>query len=114
MTCNKQDAGQFLVIWEFIVQPGKEKAFEQIYGSEGDWAQCFRKGAGYLKTELNRDLDVPLRYVTLDFWESRTDYETFKVLHAAEYKAIDEKYESLTTQEREIGKFERLELRSGN
>ena len=105
MTCNKQDAWQFLVIWEFEVKPGKEKLFEQIYGPEGDWAQLFRQGQGYCGTKLSCDFDEPCRYVTLDFWESQVDYETFKLQHAAEYKAIDQKCEALTEKEREIGKF---------
>ena len=105
MTFNQQDASTFLVIWEFVVQPTKEQMFEQIYGPEGDWVQLFRQGHGYRGTKLIRDLDVSRHYVTLDFWESQTDYETFKVQHAAEYKAIDQKCEALTEEEREIGKF---------
>jgi heme-degrading monooxygenase HmoA len=118
VTCNKQDTWSFLVIWEFVVRPGEEQRFEQIYGAEGDWAQLFRQGHGYCGTKLSRDLDVPRRYVTLDFWGSQTDYETFKVQHAAEYKAIDQKCEALTEEEREIGKFVIPEavrdLRTGN
>ena len=105
MTFNQQDTPQFLVIWEFVVQPGKEQTFEQIYGPDGDWVQLFRQGHGYCGTKLSRDFDKPRRYVTLDFWESRADYEAFKLQHAAEYKAIDEKCEALTEEEREIGKF---------
>src|SRR4051794_28415642 len=106
-------------MWEFIVRPGKEQAFEKIYGPEGEWAQFFRQGDGYCGTELSRDLDEPRRYVTLDFWESRVAYETFKMQHAAEYKAIDQKCESLTEKEQEIWKFERVltenrELKTGN
>lgn len=107
MTCNKQDAWQFLVIWEFVVQPGKEKLFEQIYGPDGDWARLFRQGIGFCATELSRDPDEPRRYVTLDFWESQADYDTFKSKHETEYRAIDRKCESLTEKEREVGKFGR-------
>jgi len=119
VTGNKQDAWQLLVIWEFTVQPGKEKLFEQIYGPEGDWTQCFRQANGFVRTELSRDLNEPRRYMTLDFWESYAAYETFKLQHAVEYKAIDQRCESLTEQEREIGKFERAateirELKTGN
>jgi len=108
VTFNQQDEWNFLVMWEFIVRPGKEKAFEQIYSPQGDWAQLFKQGQGYCGTELSRDFDAPLRYVTLDFWESRAAYETFKMQHAAEYQAIDKKCESLTEKEQEIWKFERV------
>ena len=105
MTLNKEDAGQFLVIWEFVVQLGKEQLFEQIYGADGDWVQLFRQGHGYCGTKLMRDSDECRRYVTLDFWESQKDYETFKSRHAEEYKVIDAKCEALTEKEKEVGKF---------
>ena len=95
------------------MRSGKEQMFEQIYGPEGDWAQFFRQGNGYCGTELSRDLDQPRRYVTLDFWESREAYENFKTQHADEYKAIDQKCESLTEKEQEIWKFERVAIKNG-
>jgi heme-degrading monooxygenase HmoA len=105
VACNEQDVWQFLVIWEFVVRPGKEKLFEQIYGPDGDWAQLFRHGKGYRGTRLTRDCDKSRCYLTLDFWESQADYESFLSQHAAEYKAIDVKCEALTEQEREVGKL---------
>jgi heme-degrading monooxygenase HmoA len=102
---NKEDAWQFLVIWEFVVRPGKEQLFEQIYGPNGDWGQLFRQGHGYCGTKLIRDRDELRRYVTLDFWESEEDYDRFKSQHAQEYKAIDTKCDVLTQTEKEVGKF---------
>jgi quinol monooxygenase YgiN len=108
VTRNKRDEWRLLVMWEFIVRPGKEPLFERIYGPNGDWAACFCKGEGYCGTDLSRDIAVPVRYITMDFWKSQEAYETFKAEHAAEYKALDQKCESLTEQEREIGRFERV------
>lgn len=105
MTFNEQDAWQFLVIWEFVVRPGKEKLFEQMYSPDGDWARLFGQGKGYCGTRLTRDCDESRCYLTLDFWESQADYERFKSQHAAEYKAIDIKCEALTEQESEVGKL---------
>ena len=105
MTLNQEDAWQFLVIWEFLVRPGKEQLFEQIYGPDGDWIRLFRQGHGYCGTKLASDYDQPRRYVTLDFWESQEDFEKFKSQHADEYKAIDVKCEALTEKEKEVGKF---------
>ena len=33
--------------------------FERVYGPEGDWAQFFRTGRGYVGTELLRDVEIP-------------------------------------------------------
>ena len=95
----------FIVVWEFRVRPGKRRAFEKAYGPDGDWAQLFRRGKGYIRTELLSDRRTPLRYLTLDFWESHTDYERFKKENHVEYQAIDKKCESLTEKEVEIGQF---------
>ena len=105
MTLNKEDVWQFLVIWEFVVRPGKEQLFEQIYGPDGDWVQLFQHGRGYCGTKLMRDSDASRRYVTLDLWNSQEDYERFKSQHADRYKTIDMKCESLTETERELGKL---------
>lgn len=105
MTLNKEVGWQFLVIWEFVVRPGKEQLFEQIYGPDGDWAQLFKKSCGYCGTNLTRDCHEPRRYLTFDFWESQDSYKKFKSQHAEEYKAIDVKCEALTETERELGKL---------
>ena len=108
MTSNQVNSWSYVVLWEFIVKPGEEARFEAVYGPKGDWARCFQQGAGYVATELNRDLDGPKRYVTMDFWASKEAYEKFKTEHAAEYQEIDRRCEDITEQERELGKFERI------
>ena len=102
----------YLIVWEFHVRPGAEERFENVYGPQGDWAQFFKRGEGYAGTELNRDLNIAGRYVTLDFWTSPHAYEHFREQHLAEYKAIDERCEALTERETEIGRFERVSGRT--
>jgi len=109
---NKGDEWQFLVIWEFIVRPGTEQAFESIYGPNGDWVKLFREACGYCRTTLTRDCEDPRRYFTLDFWKSQEDYEKFKSQHETEYKAIDTRCEALTERETEIGQL--MLLRTGD
>jgi hypothetical protein len=45
------------------------------------------------------------RYLTLDSWETRADYELFRQVHAKEYLAIDGVCEGLTERETKIGEF---------
>ena len=99
---------QYLVIWEFHVRRGMEAAFERHYGPEGTWAQLFRKGEGFVATELSRDLKKPGRYLTLDFWSSEKAHEIFREQHAARYKEIDAECEEMTESEAEIGRFARV------
>ena len=65
--------------------------FEQVYGPEGEWAQFFRTGRGYIGTELLRDLEIPQRYLVVDRWESREVYNDFVAANRDEYvRRVDE------------------------
>jgi heme-degrading monooxygenase HmoA len=66
-------------------------AFEEVYGPGGEWEQFFRQGAGYVGTELLRDVELPGRYVVIDRWESADAYNEFAALHRDEYlRRVDE------------------------
>lgn len=95
----------YVIMWEFHVKRGQEPAFRQAYGAEGDWARLFRRGAGYLGTELLWDERDERRYVTIDRWSSRAAYDTFRSSLQAEYHALDQAYELLTDHESLIGTF---------
>lgn len=101
----REPRAHFIAVWEFHVRPDKRRAFERAYGTNGDWAQLFRRAEGYIRTELFCDPDKPGRYVTLDFWASRLAFQKFKQQHIAAYKALDRRCESLTAHERRIGEF---------
>jgi heme-degrading monooxygenase HmoA len=59
--------------------------FERVYGPEGEWAQFFRQGRGYVGTELLRDVESPSRYLVVDRWESVDAYNAFVCEHRDEY-----------------------------
>jgi heme-degrading monooxygenase HmoA len=98
----------YVVVWEFRPKPGREKGFEQVYGSRGRWAKFLQRGEGYIRTELNRDLKDGSRYLTLDFWVSEEHYERLREVYAAEYEAIGRECQGLTEMERETGRFARV------
>ena len=97
-----------VIIWEFRVAAGKRREFEGAYGPLGQWARFFgsTKNNGYIETQLIRDAAIPTRYLTLDFWTSLQAYDRFKKENKAEYEAIDQRCESLTEREREVGRFQ--------
>jgi len=99
---------RYLIVWEFRPRPGAEARFGRAYGPEGVWAKLFRQGEGFLGTELVRDERDQRRFLTMDGWESRQAYETFRAAHQSDYEALDAECEELTELEKEIGKFERL------
>ena len=82
--------------------------FERVYGPEGEWAQFFRQGTGYVGTELLRDLEVPGRWLVLDRWESREAYNAFVEAHRDEYiRRVDETV-AYYDQELRFGTFENV------
>ena len=109
MSARSKPHPEFTILWEFRPQPEKRREFEEGYGPGGDWARFFRRGEGYVRTELHADSKSPGRYFTLDFWESRAAFENFKQSHPAEYKEIDAKCEALTIQEKFLGYCETRE-----
>jgi heme-degrading monooxygenase HmoA len=59
--------------------------FERVYGTDGEWAQFFRQGRGYIGTELLRDTEAPGRYLVIDRWESADTYNAFVAERREEY-----------------------------
>jgi quinol monooxygenase YgiN len=93
-------------IWEFRVSPEFVAEFECNYGPDGEWAQLFRRSPAYHGTELLRDQDDPLRFVTVDKWEDLASYSAMR--EEKEYALLDIACEKLVVSERLIGIFELL------
>jgi len=83
-------------------------AFEHAYGPEGEWAQFFRQGRGYVGTELLRDLEEPDRYLVIDRWESTDAYNEFLAAHQAEYVRRADESRLHYVQELRFGTFENV------
>jgi len=95
----------YVIIWKFQAKAGCESEFERAYGLEGEWAQLFQRGEGYLSTELLHEVDRKGRYFTIDRWESPAASEAFRDQWRHEFDALDQRCESLTEQEIRIGTF---------
>jgi heme-degrading monooxygenase HmoA len=59
--------------------------FERAYGPEGEWAEFFRQGRGFVGTELLRDVEAPGRFLVIDRWESADAYNAFVAAHREDY-----------------------------
>lgn len=95
----------YAYIWEYRIRPGAAEAFEAAYGPDGRWVELFRAAPGYVGTALHRDRHAAERYVTVDYWRSRADWEAFRSASAGAYEAIDAACDALTVEEHEIGQF---------
>jgi heme-degrading monooxygenase HmoA len=95
-------------VWRFVVRPGKQPEFEDLYGPGGLWAALSHESRAYHGTILLRSHDRDRAYTLVDFWDSRQDFEAFKAAHAAAYGALDREGEGLTEAEEHLGWFEDL------
>ena len=82
--------------------------FERVYGPDGEWAQFFRAGRGYVGTELLRDVEQPGRYLVVDRWESREAYNAFVEANRDEYMRRVDETAYLYRQELRLGTFENV------
>jgi heme-degrading monooxygenase HmoA len=84
------------------------EAFEQAYGSDGEWAAFFRQGTGYIGTELLRDVEEPDRYLVIDRWESAEAYNAFLSANQDEYMRRSDEARFHYVQELRFGTFQNV------
>jgi heme-degrading monooxygenase HmoA len=82
--------------------------FEEVYGPDGEWAQFFRSGTGYIGTELLHDVDESERFLVIDRWESADAYNAFLAEHRDEYLRRSDEARFHYAQELRFGTFENI------
>lgn len=95
----------YIIVWEYQVKKEKQFKFEEVYSPIGVWAKLFKKSNGYVGIELLRDNANPQRYLTLDKWKSKEEYEIFLSKWELDYKTLDERCDELTLNETLIGEW---------
>jgi Antibiotic biosynthesis monooxygenase len=98
-------SGAFATLWEFSVLPARQPEFVSHYGPDGSWVRLFRLAQGYLGTELLNDRTDPLRYVTIDRWQTAEHWHAFRRQFSAQYEALDRRCEGLTAREVPLGEY---------
>jgi heme-degrading monooxygenase HmoA len=94
-----------IIIWQYAVREEHMQEFTSAYGSDGDWANLFRRAEGYLATQLLRSSHEPNIFLTVDRWESATCFEIFQERFGAEYRKLDTQLEGYTSSEKKLGVF---------
>jgi len=65
-----------------------------------------RQSPGYIETLLLREPANPLRFITIDRWESLEAYQSFRSRFCHEYAELDERRQHLTTKETLLGEYD--------
>jgi len=92
----------------FRYEARDQEAFGLACGPEGEWAQFFRQGRGYVGTELLQDVEEPDRYLVIDRWESIEAYTAFLAEHQDEYLRRADESRFHYVQELHFGTFENV------
>lgn len=94
-----------VIVWEFVVKQECVPAFQQAYGTDGDWAALFRRYPGYAGTTLLRDSAAGTRFLTIDRWADAASFGEMRRSSRQEYSRLDGACSELTVSERELGVF---------
>ena len=92
----------------FVYDVSQPDEFQRVYGPDGEWAQFFRQGRGYVGSELLRDVEQPGRFLVVDRWESSDTYNTFVEQHREEYMRRVDETVFLYDHELRFGTFENV------
>ena len=92
------------LVFSYEVRDAAE--FERVYGQDGEWAEFFRPGHGYIGTELLRDVEAPGRYLVIDRWASVDAYNAFVAVNREEYMRRVDDTRFLYDSELRFGTFE--------
>ena len=96
----------YTILWEFHVPAARRAEFEAADGPPGPWAKLFAQAPGFAGVALLRCTEQAGRYVTIDRWRSRADFEAFKRDFGADYAALDRALEGIADSETRIGAFD--------
>ena len=94
------------LVFRYEVRDPEE--FERAYGAEGEWAEFFKRGDGYIGTELLRDVDEPDRYLVIDRWVTAAAYSDFLAAYNDEYLRRADETRLHYLQELRFGTFENV------
>jgi heme-degrading monooxygenase HmoA len=102
-----------MIAFVFSYEVRDAPEFERVYGPDGEWAQFFRQGTGYIGTELLHDLELESRYLVIDRWESAEAYNAFTAEHREQYVRRVDETRLYYDQELRFGTFENVWPASG-
>lgn len=94
------------VFYRYRVHPAQVQAFEHAYGQTGPWAELFKRHPGYIRTRLFKQKTDSHVYLTIDVWESKEAYDTFRFQNADEYRRLDTQLAMLKLEEHLLGYYE--------
>jgi heme-degrading monooxygenase HmoA len=92
----------YIRVWEYEVAADHTDAFLAAYGADGDWAQLFQRGRGYVGTDLYRRTDDGARFLTVDRWTDQAAWRAFLEEWGDAYERLDMRMTRLSVSQRAL------------
>lgn len=96
---------RFAYVWQYMIDPSRRSEFLAAYKPGGEWAQLFSLDPSYIETLLLHDVEDENRFVTIDFWTSKADRDSFRKQFSPEFDALDSRCETFTKDEQFLGDY---------
>jgi hypothetical protein len=98
------------IIWQFGVKRGKEAAFEQFFGADGEWTAVNRHSRSYLGSSFLRDQNDGSRYVMVEYWSEMLVYEQHKTYRSDTFATLEARRDELINTVEPLGVFSALDV----
>lgn len=93
-------------VWKFRPPEDHESAFAAAYSADGPWAELFGQAKGYRGTSLLHPDERGGWWLTIDRWDSLSDFQSFQSAYGEQYRALDAELEGIAGEEEFVGAFE--------
>lgn len=98
------------IVWRFKVKRGKEKAFEHLYGVDGDWTRMNRTTRSFLGTSFLHSQNDPSEYMVTEYWSEMIVYEQQRAKAAETLEALEQMRAGLVESIDPLGVFTALDV----
>ena len=98
------------IVWHFDVKSGKEPAFEELYGAEGEWTALNRHTRSYLGTSFLKDQNQSSHYIVIEYWSEMLVYEEHRSYRSGAIDALEQKRDALIQSVEALGVFTALDV----
>ena len=98
-----------MLVWKFRPPQGRQREFAAAYAADGAWSKLFSEASGYRGTSLLNPAEAGGWWLTIDRWDSLTDFEAFKRDFTDQYRALDAELEGVAGEEEFVGAFDEVE-----
>jgi hypothetical protein len=98
------------IVWQFEIRPGRETAFEEFYGVEGEWTAASRHSRSYLGSAFLRDQARASRYLVIEYWSEMLVYERHKAYVHDQIEHLVARRDELVASVEPMGVFAALDV----